>query len=68
MMVDRKDPDRFLALDGEAFDAEKFADQDVLIRSGMCPNGHGLMERTNYGQRCPTCKFFCNIPMELSPQ
>ena len=37
---------------------------DYKIRGGMCPNGHGLMEPTDYGQRCPACGFFCNTPAD----
>lgn len=62
MAIERKDPSRFIGPPG--FDAEKYADQDLLIRQGRCPNGHGLLEHTDYGQRCATCGFFCNTPAE----
>lgn len=62
-MAERKDPSRFIGL-YEGFDAEKYADQDLLIRQGRCPNGHGLMEPTEYGQRCAECGFFCNTHAE----
>ena len=62
-MVERKDPRRFIGFSTD-FDAEKYADHDLLIRQGRCPNGHGLMEPTEYGQRCGECGFFCNTNAE----
>ena len=68
MTVERKDPERFVALGGwtEA-ERARFVEHDFRIRSGMCPNGHGLLEPTDYGQRCPACGFFCNIRAEQAP-
>lgn len=60
MAVERKDPDRILVLGGEPGDAERFIESDFRIRSGMCPNGHGLMELAGWGQQCPVCNFTCN--------
>lgn len=63
-MVERKDPSRFVVLGGTEADAVRAAEDDFRIRSGMCPNGHGLLEPTDYGQRCPKCGFFCNTKAE----
>lgn len=59
-MIERKDPDSIQVLGGTDDDVRKFIESDYRIRSGVCPNGHGLMEPTEYGQRCPSCGFFCN--------
>ena len=68
MPVERADPDRFVIL-GDHTDADKarFVESDFRIRSGLCPNGHGLMEPTDYGQRCPACGFLCNTKAEQRP-
>lgn len=63
MTIERKDPSRFIGFSPD-FDAEKYADKDLLIRQGRCPNGHGLMEQMEYGQRCAECGFFCNTHAE----
>ena len=63
-MVDRIDPERIEVLGGQPGDKEHFIESDYKIRGGMCPNGHGLMEPTDYGQRCPACGFFCNTPAD----
>jgi|JI10StandDraft_1071094.scaffolds.fasta_scaffold4635265_1 hypothetical protein len=59
-MVERKDPSRFVVVGGDEADACRAAESDFRIRSGTCPNGCGLLEPTDYGQRCPACGFFCN--------
>lgn len=59
-MIERKDPDRFISPGNDDFDAERFADQDVKIRSGLCPNGHGLMAQNSDTQQCEKCGFFTN--------
>lgn len=46
-------------------EAERYCDQDLLIRQGMCPNGCGLMGlEANLEeiplQRCSTCNFVTN--------
>lgn len=63
-MVERKDPAFVHVLGGDEADAARFVENDFRIRSGMCPNGHGLLEPTDYGQRCTTCGFFCNTKAE----
>lgn len=66
-MVERKDPDQFIVIGGTQKETREFAERDYSIRSGVCPNGHGLMEPTEYGQRCQECGFFCNVKEELKP-
>lgn len=63
-MVERLDRDRIVVLGGTDADVARFVESDFRIRSGMCPNGHGLMEPTEYGQQCPACGFWCNTPAE----
>jgi hypothetical protein len=65
-MIQRKDPANIIGF-GTAEETAKFIESDFRIRSGLCPNGHGLMEATDYGQRCPQCGFFCNTPAEKVP-
>jgi hypothetical protein len=67
-MVERADPDRIEVLCGRPGDKERFIESDFLIRSGMCPNGHGLMTLAGWGQECPQCNFTCNTLPELLPQ
>ena len=67
-MVERLDPDRIEVFSGKPGDKERFISSDYLIRSGMCPNGHGLMTLGGWGQECQTCGFTCNTPSELAPQ
>jgi hypothetical protein len=62
MSIERLDPSRLAGITGE--DVAAFIESDFKIRSGLCPNGHGLMTETTYGQECPTCGFFCNTPAE----
>lgn len=40
-MVERIDKSRIAGLAGT--DLDKYVESDFKIRSGMCPNGHGLM-------------------------
>lgn len=67
-MVERLDPSRIEVLFGSPGDKEKFLQADYLIRSGMCPNGHGLMKAGGWGQECPKCGFTCNTMPELDRQ
>ena len=60
MAVERKDPNQICVLGGEPGDAERVIESDFRIRSGMCPNGHGLMGAGGWGQQCGTCGFTCN--------
>lgn len=50
---------------------QRFVERDHGIRSGLCPNGCGLMDRwavlgafTGQGQCCPTCGFTTNQPAD----
>lgn len=42
-MIEYANPDRIEVLAGLPGDKERYIKSDFLIRSGMCPNGHGLM-------------------------
>lgn len=59
-MAERKPVEQYHVLGGTREDAEKFAEHDFLIRSGMCPNGCGLMLEGDDGQHCQKCDFMCN--------
>jgi len=65
-MVERIEKDRIMGLSGE--DLDKYIEHDFLIRSGMCPNGHGLMTAGGWGQLCPHCGFTTNEAAELEKQ
>ncbi len=65
-MVTRKSLDCILAESPEV--AARFIETDFLIRSGMCPNGHGLMQEEENLQRCPTCLFSTNVAAEKEVQ
>lgn len=67
-MVERLDPDSIDVLHGSPGDKERHIQSDFLIRSGMCPNGHGLLMPNEYGQECPVCGFSCNISAEIPQQ
>ena len=60
MEIERADPDRIEVLGGKPGDKERYIESDFRIRSGLCPNGHGLMTMGGWGQECPTCGFTCN--------
>lgn len=68
MSVERRDPDTLEVLGGRPGDKERAIESDYLIRSGMCPNGHGLMQLGGWGQECPACGFTCNTLPELTKQ
>jgi len=63
-MVERKEVGQIVVLGGTDADAARFVEEDFRIRSGACPNGCGLLEPTDYGQRCAGCGFFCNTRAE----
>lgn len=67
-MVERLNHDRIEVLGGKPGDKERHIESDFLIRSGLCPNGHGLMESCDSNQHCTHCGFWCNKPAELKPQ
>lgn len=68
MSVERRDPDTIEVLGGKPGDKERYLQSDYLIRSGMCPNGHGLMQLGGWGQECQACGFTCNTLPELTKQ
>ena len=61
-MVERIDRNRILGLSSTELD--KYVESDFKIRSGLCPNGHGLMTTEEWGQSCPVCNFGTNVPAE----
>lgn len=68
-MIERADPDRVEVLCGKPGDKERYLRSDQRIRSGMCPNGCGLMAPAgNWGQECLQCNFVCNTLPELTAQ
>lgn len=67
MAIERKDPANIHGFATRA-EAERYCDQDLLIRSGMCPNGHGLLQFDGEWQECSTCGFSTNSLPELVPQ
>ena len=65
-MVERIDPSRIAGISGT--DLAAYVESDFKIRSGLCPNGHGLMQYEEGLQHCPVCKFTTNVQAELSAQ
>lgn len=63
-MVERADPLRIEVLGGNDDDVRRYIESDFKIRSGLCPNGCGLLMENDYGQECPACKFSCNTKAE----
>lgn len=65
MTIERADRSRIMGLSEE--DVTRHIESDFRIRSGLCPNGCGLLgpliDPPNpawEGQECPTCHFSCN--------
>ncbi len=67
-MIERRDPSTMAIAGGNQADLQRAIESDYRIRSGMCPNGCGLMGPCEYGQECPKCHFSCNTQAELTPQ
>lgn len=65
MAVERIDKSRIAGIAGTDLDA--YVESDFKIRSGLCPNGHGLMTTEDGLQHCPVCKFTTNVLCELDP-
>ncbi len=59
-MVERLKSENLVALGGGENAISKFIESDFKIRSGMCPNGCGLLHPCDYGQECGNCGFSCN--------
>lgn len=70
MTIERADPDRIAVPDdAPAGTLERYIESDFRIRSGLCPNGCGLMAPLeDWGQECPKCNFSCNTLPELTRQ
>lgn len=68
MSVERLDPSTMAIAGGDEADLRRAIESDYRIRSGMCPNGCGLMTENDYGQECPACYFSCNTPAEKGQQ
>jgi hypothetical protein len=70
MAVERTHPDSIAILGGDGTEKEKrdFLERDFRIRSGLCPNGCGLMSYADGIQSCAKCNFACNIRPELETQ
>lgn len=67
MPIERIDPSRIMGLSGT--DLVAYIESDFKIRSGLCPNGHGLMKSSADGcQECPVCHFWTNKAAELDAQ
>jgi len=58
MTVERLDPSRVAGASEE--DVRAFIESDFKIRSGLCPNGCGLLTPLSWGQECAKCYFSCN--------
>jgi len=63
-MIERADPDALHVIGGTQEDVRKFIESDYRIRSGLCPNGCGLMHQCEWGQECPACRFSTNVDAE----
>ena len=66
MTIERKSADCLIGESPEA--VARFIESDFLIRSGMCPNGHGLLQEDGALQRCPRCGFWTNTRAEKEIQ
>lgn len=71
MAVERKSADQFHVFGEPGLTPEMCAEHDFRIRSGMCPNGCGLMrldsDPTYPGQDCAKCNFWTNSRPDESP-
>lgn len=71
MSIERIDPDRIMVLGADeperAREAARFVESDFRIRSGLCPNGCGLLTPNDGGQDCAACGFWCNTKAEAAP-
>lgn len=66
MALERIDKSRIAGISGTDLDA--YIESDFKIRSGLCPNDHGLMLAEDGLQHCPVCKFTTNVQAELEKQ
>ena len=63
-MIERKDPRTIAVLGGDEEDVRRHVKSDFKIRSGLCPNGCGLMTESDGLQKCPKCNFTTNVLSE----
>jgi hypothetical protein len=61
-MIERIDRNRIIGLSEAELDL--YVESDFRIRSGMCPNEHGLLHDDGNVQRCETCGFVTNVRPE----
>ena len=68
MPVERLDRSQIAGLSGA--DVDSFIESDFKIRSGLCPNGCGLLSIVDDGdglgpaQVCDKCNYFTNVMPE----
>ena len=67
-MIERLDKDSLMMIGGGDKELDAFIEGDFKVRSGMCPNGHGLLNSEEYGQSCSECGYWTNIRPELTRQ
>lgn len=67
-MVERADPSNYYVLGGTEEEVNQFVANDLKIRSGLCPNGCGLLSWDGTFQECGKCGFVCNTRPELKAQ
>lgn len=67
-MIERLSPDQIGVIGGDESDVRRHIESDFKIRSGLCPNGCGLLASVEYGQECQKCSFFCNTKAENTKQ
>jgi hypothetical protein len=68
MAIERADPASIGIAGGTEDDVNRFIESDFQIRSGLCPNGCGLMSWDGIFQQCGKCNFVCNTRPELEAQ
>lgn len=66
--VTRLDPACVEVLGGDDAEKARYIESDFRIRSGLCPNGCGLLAPCDCGQECARCGFTTNRPAELPRQ
>jgi len=64
MSVERLSPECIGVAGGDPADVRRAIESDFRIRSGLCPNGCGLMAPSAFGQECTACSFSCNTHAE----
>lgn len=67
MTAERLDPGCVMMVGGTEEDVRQYIESDHKIRSGLCPNGHGLMMQTQDLQECEVCHFITNVKPDTGP-